>query len=95
MLVKLQVWTKGSRCGESSHCVEAMWTRASRCESSACVELSWVESTRCESQGCVEVAHNVGDMLMRDSKDPDSPILRFPAGVWQEFVAGVKAGEFD
>ena len=33
--------------------------------------------------------------LMRDSKDPDGPVLAFTAAEWEAFVAGVKDGEFD
>ncbi|WP_329499327.1 DUF397 domain-containing protein [Kitasatospora herbaricolor] len=44
---------------------------------------------------CVEVAGIAGKgQAVRDSKDPDGPILVFPAAAWAAFVAGVKAGEF-
>jgi hypothetical protein len=33
--------------------------------------------------------------LMRDTKDPDGPVLAFTAAEWEAFVAGVKDGEFD
>jgi hypothetical protein len=36
-----------------------------------------------------------GDVLVRDSKAIDGPILRFTAGEWTAFTAGAKAGEFD
>lgn len=32
---------------------------------------------------------------MRDGKDRGGPVLRFTAGEWAVFVAGVKAGDFD
>jgi len=53
---------------------------------------------------CVEVA--LGDpgldaevpdeaaVLVRDSKDPAGPVLRFTAAEWRVFVRGVLAGEF-
>lgn len=50
------------------------------------------------SQGgsCVEVAElGDGGRLVRDSKDPDGPVLRFTAAEWRAFVAGVKDGEFE
>ncbi|MFJ6769401.1 DUF397 domain-containing protein [Kitasatospora sp. NPDC091257] len=44
---------------------------------------------------CVEVAGGVpGLMPVRDSKEPQGPMLVFPAGAWSAFVAGVKTGEF-
>jgi hypothetical protein len=44
---------------------------------------------------CVEVGFVTSEVLMRDSKDPRGPVLRFTVEEWKAFVAGVKAGEFD
>ena len=48
---------------------------------------------------CVEVADNLaaehGVVLVRDSKNPTGPALRFTATEWAAFLAGAKAGEFD
>lgn len=45
---------------------------------------------------CVEVADNVpGVVAVRDSKDPDGPMLSFDPAAWSAFVTGVKAGTFD
>ncbi|MET9966601.1 DUF397 domain-containing protein [Streptomyces sp. NPDC006356] len=39
---------------------------------------------------CVEVARNIpGTVAVRDSKDPDGPILRLAAGTWVDFAAYV------
>ncbi len=56
---------------------------------------SWRRSSRCESNGCVEVKLADTEVLIRDSKDSKSPILSFPRASWQEFVAGIRAGDFD
>ena len=41
-------------------------------------------------QECVEVARNVpGTVAVRDSKDPDGPILRLAAEAWVEFAGYV------
>jgi Domain of unknown function (DUF397) len=49
-------------------------------------------------QTCVEVAITGGDrapeVLLRDSKDPGGPVLRFTAAEWRVFLRGVLAGEF-
>ncbi len=38
----------------------------------------------------------MGDRVpLRNSRDPDGPVLVFTAGEWDAFVAGVKRGEFD
>lgn len=47
-----------------------------------------------EGAGCVEVA-KVDLVAVRDSKDPAGPVLLFTRAEWIDFVAGVKAGEFD
>jgi hypothetical protein len=45
---------------------------------------------------CVEVAKVQIEMFaVRDSKDPDGPVLWFTPAEWAAFVAGVLAGEFD
>jgi hypothetical protein len=63
-----------------------------------CVEVKWVKSARSGAAGhCVEVAHDAccGDrFLVRDSKDPDGPVLQFTRPEWAAFVAGAKADEF-
>jgi hypothetical protein len=54
----------------------------------------WVKSSESEGVGdCVQVtlASWVG---VRDSKNPDGPILWFTAGEWNAFLAGVRKGEF-
>jgi hypothetical protein len=59
-------------------------------------ELRWVKSSRSAGNGeCVEVAAVRGGIAMRDSKDPQGPILQFPAVTWQGFVDSVRAGVFD
>ena len=46
---------------------------------------TWIRSTRCESSNCVEVATLDGDVLLRDSKDVDGPVLRFSMAEWEHF----------
>ena len=56
----------------------------------------WHKSTRSGGSGdCVEVARPAGVVLVRDSKDPDGPVLRFGLPAWRDFVAAVRAGSFD
>ncbi|MEV0727758.1 DUF397 domain-containing protein [Polymorphospora sp. NPDC050346] len=57
-------------------------------------ELRWFTSSRSAGNGqCVEVAVVPGVVAVRDSKDPHSPILRFDAGTWQNFVTSVRSGD--
>jgi Domain of unknown function (DUF397) len=59
--------------------------------------VSWVKSSLSFSNGnCVEVASLPGGTIgVRDSKDPEGPVLRFTSGEWQAFLGGARNGEFD
>ncbi|MFG2879890.1 DUF397 domain-containing protein [Streptomyces sp. NPDC048337] len=54
----------------------------------------WAKSSYSGNGGqCVEVATNlVGTVPVRDSKNPDGPVLGFGAEAFGVFLAGVKAG---
>jgi Domain of unknown function (DUF397) len=58
----------------------------------------WRKSSRSSNNGgnCVEVARNLpGAVALRDSKDPEGPVLTFTPDEWRVFAAGVRGGEFD
>ncbi|GAA2527710.1 hypothetical protein Ahu01nite_088140 [Winogradskya humida] len=58
--------------------------------------LTWRKSTRSGAAGhCVEVASVAAAVFVRDSKNVEGPMLEFGQAGWAEFVAGVRAGEFD
>ncbi len=57
--------------------------------------LPWRKSTQCGTGACVEVTSKDDFFLMRDSKDPDGPVLVFSTMAWREFVADIRAGLFD
>jgi hypothetical protein len=46
-------------------------------------------------EGCVEVAFLPGAVAVRDTKDRTLPPHRYPTTSWTEFLAAVRAGEFD
>jgi Domain of unknown function (DUF397) len=59
-------------------------------------KLAWVKSSYSGGSGgnCVEVAALPdGGRAVRDSKDPDGPVLVFTPGEWDAFIRGVKNGE--
>ena len=49
----------------------------------------WRKATRSNTAGgdCVEVADNlVGEVAVRDSKDPAGPVLAFEPATWRSFI---------
>ncbi|HZN17253.1 MAG TPA: DUF397 domain-containing protein [Micromonosporaceae bacterium] len=56
--------------------------------------LDWRRSRRCEAGSCVEVALTGNDVAVRDSKNPDGPVLRFSMDEWAAFLGGVEEGDF-
>jgi hypothetical protein len=60
-----------------------------------CDSLLWFKSRRSSGNGaCVEIAFvSEGGMAMRDSKDPDGPVIYFSTSAWRRFVAGVRSDE--
>jgi len=57
----------------------------------------WRTSARTgsSSDNCVEVAFVEGAVAVRDSRQPDGPVLVFTPEEWDAFVGGAKDGEFD
>ena len=58
--------------------------------------LTWRKSSQSAQQdNCVETAKLPdGGRAVRDSKDPNGPVLRFAGTEWQTFVVGIKNGSF-
>lgn len=60
--------------------------------------LVWHRSSASSATGsdCVEVAElRGGGRAVRDSKNPDGPMLEFNVREWRAFLDGAKNGEFD
>jgi Domain of unknown function (DUF397) len=56
----------------------------------------WIKSRYSFSNGnCVEFREENGEVQLRDSKDPDGPVLRFSPEDWDTFIRSVKKGELD
>jgi hypothetical protein len=57
----------------------------------------WVKSSLSFSNGnCVEVAELPGDSVgVRNSRDPEGPVLKFTQDEWDAFLGGAQLGEFD
>jgi hypothetical protein len=58
--------------------------------------LNWRKSARSVSGGnCTEVAAVSGAVVVRDSMDPDTLVLSYPAKSWTSFLAAARTGRFD
>jgi hypothetical protein len=57
----------------------------------------WRKSSASGDTGqCVEVATNLpGRIAIRDSKNPQGPVLIFTPGEWKAFLQGANQGEFN
>ncbi|MBW8803405.1 MAG: DUF397 domain-containing protein [Catenulispora sp. 13_1_20CM_3_70_7] len=57
----------------------------------------WTKASASSGNGaCVEIASiRPDEIYVRNSRDPEGPVLRFTKQEWVAFVAGVKEGEFD
>ena len=77
-------WFKSSRSGGNGQCVTC-----------ARVPGAWFKSSRSSGNGqCVTCARLPGDgMAVKDSKNPDGPVLLFGAAAWRTFAQRVKHGE--
>ena len=56
---------------------------------------AWRKSSKCSTSECVEIAHQQDMILLRDSKSPQTPPLRYTREEFRAFLDGAKAGEFD
>jgi hypothetical protein len=56
---------------------------------------AWRKSSKCVRSECVEVGRERDMILLRDSKSPEMPALRYTTEEFRAFIDGAKAGEFD
>jgi hypothetical protein len=59
------------------------------------MDQTWTKSSFSDDGGCVQWRLSGRDVLVRDSKDPAGPVLRFSAREWSAFLDAVRAGEAD
>lgn len=56
----------------------------------------WVKASRSSGAGqCVEQRTIEGGVQVRDSKNPDGPVLTFTTAEYTAWIDGAKNGEFD
>jgi Domain of unknown function (DUF397) len=54
----------------------------------------WQKSGRSGMNGCVEVAFVDDQVVVRDSKHRDGPVLVFTPREWKAFLGGISARQF-
>jgi hypothetical protein len=57
--------------------------------------LDWRKSGRCDSNACVEVAMTAAGVAMRNSTNPDGPVLVFGRGEFARFRKAACANEYE
>lgn len=59
-------------------------------------QLRWRKAKRSKANGaCVEVAPAAGAIVIRDSKDPQGPVLNYSPESWRSFIGEIRIGHFD
>lgn len=88
-------WTKSRHSGPwTDNCVEINYVKSTYSSNQAqCVEVAFHDAKCSSLTECVEVAHDHGSVLVRDSKDPNGPVLTFNQDEWNAFILGVKDSE--
>jgi hypothetical protein len=75
-VITVNGWRKSSHSFANGNCAEVgAWRKSSA--SAACGD-------------CAEVGQDGAVVFMRDSKDPDGPVLAFSPAAWAAFLAGLK-----
>ncbi|MFI6457204.1 DUF397 domain-containing protein [Streptosporangium amethystogenes] len=84
-------WRKSSRSGNGQDCVEVgVWQKSSLSGNGQnCVEVALADSLQAEAEPRPDAERLV---LVRDSKDPEGPVLAFTPGEWDAFITGIKRG---
>jgi hypothetical protein len=52
--------------------------------------LDWKRSRYCEANACVEVARTDDSVFIRNSTNPDGPVLTFTHAEWTAFLRGLR-----
>jgi hypothetical protein len=56
----------------------------------------WIKATKsADNNACVEMRRNGDTVQVRDSKDPDGPVLNFTPAELDAWLDGARKGEFD
>ena len=59
------------------------------------VNLAWQISRTCDGGQCIGVARRGDAVLIGNTSNPLAPVSEFTVSEWEQFLAGVKLGDFD
>ena len=62
---------------------------------SAPEDLSWRVSRTCDGGACIMVARQGDSVVFGNTGQPDGAVYTYTRAEWNEFLAGVKLGDFD
>ena len=87
------MWRKSSHSGTGNCAEVAAWRKSTASMSNGdCAEVgAWRKSSRCQNSGCAEVLQHGAVVGVRDSQDPDGPVLTFPGETWTAFLMMVRS----
>lgn len=57
--------------------------------------LDWRRSRACEGGACIIVARDKDSVVFGNSADPGAVTYSYTTAEWQQFLVGVKQGDFD
>ena len=57
--------------------------------------LAWQVSRTCDGGQCIGVARSCDTVLIGNTSNPQAPFSEFTVKEWEQFLAGVKLGDFD
>jgi hypothetical protein len=89
-MLKPDTWTTAT-ASNGGNCLSAKWHISTYSGGNGCLTARW--HTPCGGGECIEARqpHN-GFVQVRDSKDPQSPILQFAPERWKEFLTAIRTG---
>ncbi|SCK49733.1 DUF397 domain-containing protein [Streptomyces sp. WMMB 322] len=91
------MWVKSSYSdSEGAECIEVAWRKSSHSDSEGanCLEVAWRKSSYSDNAGgeCIEVTDATPTVNIRDSKNPEGPLLTVPRSGWTAFVQYASTG---
>ena len=87
-------WRKSSYSFSNGNCAEvAAWRKSTASAGGNCAGAAgrWRKSSHSGEESCAEVGQDGTVVAVRDSQDPDGPVLAFSAQAWTGFTARLRS----